>query len=96
MNSIRNEKSENCPEIPHQINQDILVAILNEHLLKVFGQEAVIPVNYLDGDSEDVLEEYVLMTVDLAALTVMLVFSLNTTTVLPVITTAGYGVVYSF
>jgi hypothetical protein len=69
---------------------------LNEHSLKVFGQEAVIPVDYLDADPEDVLEEYVSMPVDLATLTVMLVLSLVTATVLPVITTAGYGVVRSF
>jgi pilus assembly protein TadC len=36
------------------------------------------------------------MPVDPAALTVMLVLSLITATVLLVITTAGYGVVYSF
>jgi hypothetical protein len=36
------------------------------------------------------------MPIDLAALTVMLVLSLITATVLPVIATAGYGVVYSF
>lgn len=55
MNSIRNEKSKNRLAMPHQINQDRLVAILNEHSLKVFGQEAVIPVDYLDGNPEDVL-----------------------------------------
>lgn len=57
-----------------------MVAILNEKSLKVLGQDAVFPVDYLDGYPEDVLEEHVPMLVDLATLTVILLLSLPTAT----------------
>ena len=68
--------------LEHQVNQVLnrLVAILNEKSLQVLGQDAVFPVDYLDGDPEDVLEEHVPMPVDLATLTVILLLSLTTAT----------------
>jgi hypothetical protein len=51
---------------------------LNQHALKVLSQDAVVPVDYLDGDPEDVFEEHVPMPIDLAALTVVLLLSLAT------------------
>lgn len=68
--------------LENQVNQVLnrLFAILNEHSLKVPGQDAVFPIDYLEGDPEDVLEEHVPMPVNLATLTVILLLSLTTAT----------------